>query len=576
MDLELRMKGEPDWLEETGNTLLVPTGNIAESRTSAASYVTSPDQLRAYMETITQSVAAKTEHADPALPALMVYYREGKDRVEETCTIFNYLSNFTEHGAQDPVELTEAVLPWAFIIRPENQSWFRCYEMNLSRDFQVVRLPGKGTRPKDNDRQDAATQTLREEKAMSNVSTQTARRQRHKQVGTDSCPPAVMEPPNAMTGVDGSAEVETDAPWSSETATQASWPDTASYTMQTSGCTLEDSEDSQVPASTDAAKQYEEVGTVAGHLLPSQSPGWEEGHFQNETCADVKKEVDIEVPAVDEFPMYIKEEKNVMNIAALTEDPLDLCDVPSKPCNQISNLNYYLQTDTEDMPHSCSKCNSRFSLKGTLKAHMLTHSGQIPYSCSVCSRMFPTKSHLKVHMLTHSGERPHICSVCNASFAVKGSLKIHMITHSALRPFQCTVCNKSFALKGVLKTHMLIHSGEKPHVCSLCGRRYVFRSFLKNHLLTHSGIRPFCCSVCNVRFTERAQLNKHMFTHSSNKPYGCNECNCRYSRKDSLRSHILTHSNDKPFFCTVCNSSFTQANSFKRHLLLHSGKGRVC
>ncbi|XP_068083977.1 uncharacterized protein [Anabrus simplex] len=436
MDLELRIKEEPDWLEETGNILLVPTGNIAESRTSAASYVTDPEQLRVYMETITQSVAAKTEHADPALPALMVYHREGKDRIEETCTIFNYLSKFTEHGAQDPVELTEAVLPWAFIIRPENQSWFRCYERNLSRDFQVVRLPGKGTRAEDNNRQDAATQTLREEKVMSNASTQTARRQRHKQVSTDSYPPAVMEPTTAMTGMDGSVEVETDAPWSSETVTQASWPVTASYTVQ-----------------TDAANQHEEVGAVAGHILPSRSPGWEEGHFQDELCADVKKEVDMETPAIDEFTVYIKEENN---FAGLTEDPLHSCDVPSKTCSPISNL----QTDNDDLPYSCTECNSRFALKGTLKAHMLTHSGQIPYCCPVCSRMFPTNSNLKNHMLTHSGERPHKCTVCNACFALKGTLKGHMLTHSANKPYQCS---QAWLDHTVLQDQLEIEDGDFQH-----------------------------------------------------------------------------------------------------------------
>ena len=68
--------------------------------------------------------------------------------------------------------------------------------------------------------------------------------------------------------------------------------------------------------------------------------------------------------------------------------------------------------------YKCTKCNSSYTSRNSLKRHELTHSGNM-IECDLCSKKFFTKHHLKIHIQSAHQGVTFPCAECGKSFATK-------------------------------------------------------------------------------------------------------------------------------------------------------------
>ena len=124
--------------------------------------------------------------------------------------------------------------------------------------------------------------------------------------------------------------------------------------------------------------------------------------------------------------------------------------------------------------YTCDQCNSKFSRKDYLNAHIKTHfkfrdTNSIPLtkekfnlSCKICQKTFARKKFLDNHEKQHSRgtstmEEKLKCNICSNQFARKTNLKNHAQVHAPKpteKPFSCDVCSRTFTHDRNLKRHI--------------------------------------------------------------------------------------------------------------------------
>ncbi|XP_067014626.2 zinc finger protein 567 [Anabrus simplex] len=133
------------------------------------------------------------------------------------------------------------------------------------------------------------------------------------------------------------------------------------------------------------------------------------------------------------------------------------CNVCGKSFIHRNKLRNHIVIHTGERPHCCNVCDKSFSLKSTLTNHLRIHTVKRRHWCNVCFKSFIRKASLTRHMQTHTGERPFCCVHCGKSFNCKGTLTDHMLTHTGEKPHSCIVCGKFYRHKVALKVHMRTH-----------------------------------------------------------------------------------------------------------------------
>ncbi|XP_008193761.2 gastrula zinc finger protein XlCGF26.1 [Tribolium castaneum] len=276
-----------------------------------------------------------------------------------------------------------------------------------------------------------------------------------------------------------------------------------------------------------------------------------------------------------------------------------------KICDKILNLSgKYHHLRTHKKPFVCEFCGLRFSLKGSLKAHLLQHTGEKPHVCEFCGRSFSRKDYLTEHLHRHTGKKPIVCEHCGKSFRTKPVLKTHLLVHNI--GYGCEFCSKVFRYEKSLNSHKQnIHSEEKPFVCTHCNQRYctllaftnhlethgikrkihesgpllcqicdkefLTKNRLKSHLLTH-GDQKFSCSFCAKAFNTKARLMVHNRVHTGEKQNVCKSCGRTFNSVPGLQHHMYFHTGEKPYECKMCDKAYVLAENLKYHMMVHTGE----
>lgn len=139
-------------------------------------------------------------------------------------------------------------------------------------------------------------------------------------------------------------------------------------------------------------------------------------------------------------------------------------------------------------------------------------------------------------MNAQSDTKLYGCKFCDSKFSRKRYLQAHLRTHTGEKPFQCDVCSKRFTEKSSLNTHKKSHSGEQPFVCEICDKRFTVKNYLTAHQRIHKE-KILNCKQCSITFTSKDQYFMHLQTHKDKITYNCNICNRAFARESNLTRH---------------------------------------
>ncbi|XP_076470057.1 uncharacterized protein LOC143300341 [Babylonia areolata] len=297
----------------------------------------------------------------------------------------------------------------------------------------------------------------------------------------------------------------------------------------------------------------------------------------------------------------------------------------------------------KEAPFRCSACEKSFASFPSLDRHQRFVCGRIPqkgiYACEECGKMFHTRNRYITHTRRHVGEKPYKCSKCETFFYDKGTLKRHTERwHEGGGKFNCTPCGKNFFDVRTWKKHMMQqHDSQfieplymmnlqgrrmKQHMCKVCGRSFIWRclrahvasehpgmslsealskellkcdicskefssyQILRVHKRGHCSSQRFKCEKCNMQFAVKSVLGYHIQMHcqhssgfanadnlsihmgvgTGDRPYQCQLCDANYKIAGHLRDHVRSrHSNSRPFLCAKCGKDFAYSTARRRH-----------
>ncbi|KAH1003718.1 hypothetical protein HUJ04_003589 [Dendroctonus ponderosae] len=307
--------------------------------------------------------------------------------------------------------------------------------------------------------------------------------------------------------------------------------------------------------------------------------------LQNKRYIKAKDEITI-----DEH--YLSEQGSIkLEPDAESETNRLCCNICSKTCDDVLQLNEHLLIHLQKLPYACDICHLRFKWKSYLEQHRNKHTkekrwtvGSYPevkqeieinefdvpeyvkldfkaddmsktngLCCNICNKSFIDVLQLNEHLLTHTEDRPYACDICNLRFKWRGSLAQHRNTHTKQRQIDehdlteyeqldFKPDNTSMNLTSLqLNEHLLTHAEDRPHTCDVSHRRLRNEARIEpkeevtidEHDLTeYEHLELKADNTCRLT---SLQLNEQLLTRAEERPHACDFCNLRFRLKMSLK-----------------------------------------
>lgn len=136
---------------------------------------------------------------------------------------------------------------------------------------------------------------------------------------------------------------------------------------------------------------------------------------------------------------------------------------------------------------NCRECGESFYLYSTLLNHLKQcHGDNIEnkqWKCPSCDRILQSwynfARHMRIHMPVEE-RKTKKCSECESRFTSKAQLEAHInFKHKNDKPFICEECGCCLRTKSNLRQHALIHSSDAPFECEVCKKKFKNNSRLK-------------------------------------------------------------------------------------------------
>ena len=250
-----------------------------------------------------------------------------------------------------------------------------------------------------------------------------------------------------------------------------------------------------------------------------------------------------------------------------------------------SNLEFAKNYENHEsgLDFKCKECGSDLPSSASLKIHEQIHEEQNIHICiagNECDSKFSTKKRLSAHMLLKHGlentaavrTRP-TCKICNKSWNTVHGLKGHMVRHSTEKTFVCVECGKFLKTERSLVTHSLLHTEIKNIECDHCELMFYTRSAMINHKMRNhnDGSSEKLCPTCGEKCGSKASLRRHTIRHTGQRPYKCKTCEKGFFDNQVRRIHERIHQDTFEFQCNHCEKQFHQSHQLVAHTKRHNG-----
>ncbi|XP_064473379.1 zinc finger protein 14-like [Ornithodoros turicata] len=254
-------------------------------------------------------------------------------------------------------------------------------------------------------------------------------------------------------------------------------------------------------------------------------------------------------------------------------------------------LHYYQHTD--EKPHACKQCSSRFVLASQLKNHVThVHESRTLASHNGKPKRRAPQVQKEALPLTGLPSLDNRCVVCGKTFLLWHLLRTHMTVHDPvpqdLRWFedcrlpdgtiQCLVCGKVQGKMADLRRHYAVHTTALIFNCPNCPRAYkTSTEFLTHFRRAHTPLaRVYKCSQCDFKTIYSGVYHGHVREHAGIPLRERCEVCFRVLFKDNLLGHYHRHTGEKPYPCLQCSCRYISASQLKDHVQrVHEGKKRA-
>lgn len=258
------------------------------------------------------------------------------------------------------------------------------------------------------------------------------------------------------------------------------------------------------------------------------------------------------------------------------------CPLCGKKNSNYPNLVKHLKIiHSEEKPHYCQHCDSKYEQAADLNKHIYTeHSDrtlgmqrsepdmslvkeeaeEYHYSCTECNAIFETVDAWTDHQVAEHNQVAHHCDQCDKKFLRPSELAEHKNTHLRVKFYPCSVCSNSYSTPQKLSDHVQqVHPGagiqvaaESEFYCDICIRSFKSRQAYSNHMRIHAKVpttnrkpgdpKGFSPQIIGKPIKQFSMVQPGFVSFKPsynvpNAPYSCDICGKGFMHKKNIWKH---------------------------------------